>query len=210
MKKLLCLAFIALVSTIVFISCSKDEENLNGTISGLVSEKADANKPISGVSITLSTKGITKTTGNDGRFEFTDLEPGTYTLQAQANTFQTTTKQVTVYAGETITCDFQLEKAQQRKSITITPENVTIAAGMEQGSFTIENNTNEALAYTINQVPEYLQVAPQQGRIAAKGKWTVGVSVLNRQNITEQKTAILFVAIGNDTYPVTITVEPHK
>ena len=210
MKKFFCYILSAFAVFLVFTGCTKDEENLNGTIAGLVTETANANAPIAGASITLNTKGITKTTGSDGRYEFTDLEAGTYTLQIQANGYQSTTKQVTVYAKQTITCDVQLEKAAQSKSIIIEPANVIIDATSSEASFKLVNNTNGALDFTIANVPDFLDVSLGRGTLSLKGQQTIIVKALNRQAITEKKTAILSVNIGNDSYAVNITVEAFK
>ena len=105
------LLFIVAVSSVLMVGCAKDEEELNGKIAGLVTDYTNANTPIAGATVTLSTKGLTKTTGADGRFEFSDVTPGTYTLQIAANSYQATTKQVSVVAGQTANCDVQLTKS---------------------------------------------------------------------------------------------------
>ena len=105
------LPFAAFAFILAFLSgCAKDEVVLTGSINGYVTDFTNANTPIAGASVTLSSKGLTKTTGNDGRFEFQDLEPGTYTLSVKANNYQSTTKQITVYAGQKANCDIQLEQ----------------------------------------------------------------------------------------------------
>ena len=159
MKKLFFL--FSIFSTLAFVSCSKDEVVTTGTIAGLVTDFTNANQPIAGATVTINAKGIAKTTGSDGRYEFIDLEPGTYTLQAVANGYQPTTKQVTVYAAQTINCDFQLDKAAQSNSVVIEPENVVFGANMEQNSFTITNNASKSLSYSISNVPSYIQVTSQ-------------------------------------------------
>lgn len=96
MKKII--SFIFSLSLLLLYSCSEDETILTANISGYVTDYINANSPIAGATVTISTKGISKTTGSDGRYEFTDIEPGTYTLQVAANGYQTTTKQATLYA----------------------------------------------------------------------------------------------------------------
>ena len=93
---------------LMMAGCAKDAEVLTGTISGYVSDYTNANAPIAGATVTLNSKGLTKTTGSDGRFEFSKLEPNTYSISVSANGYQPTTKQVTVYAGQTAGLDFQL------------------------------------------------------------------------------------------------------
>ena len=109
MKKIYSQLIMCVCICLMMAGCTKDAEVLTGTISGFVSDYTNANTAIAGATVTLNSKGLTKTTGSDGRFEFLKLEPGTYSISVTANGFQATTKQVTVYAGQTATCDFQLE-----------------------------------------------------------------------------------------------------
>ena len=124
----------------------------------------------------------------------------------QANNYQATTKQVTVYAGQIVNCDFQLEKGA--KSIEIDPLNIVFGRTMNQASFTITNNTNGPLSYSISNYPDYFQVLPVSATISAKGKQAVGLSLINRSSITTARNAQLTVNVGSDSYIVSINVEP--
>ncbi len=203
-------SFFMLICALTLVSCAKDEVVTTGTIAGLVTDYTNANKPIAGASVTMNIKGITKTTGTDGRFEFTDIEPGTYTLQVQANGYQAGTKQVTVYANQTINCDFQLDKSHQSSSVVISPENVVFGGNMETNSFTITNNSSQSLTYSLSSLPSYIQASPNAGNIAAKGQQTIVLTVLNRSTITAQRTDKLLVNVGSDSYPVNVTVEAFQ
>ena len=68
MKKIL-LLFTVVIGVAMMTGCAKDEENLNGKIAGLISDYTNANTPIAGATVTMNSKGLTKTTGADGRFE---------------------------------------------------------------------------------------------------------------------------------------------
>ena len=199
------LIFLCSISFIA-VSCAKDEEVMTGTINGFVSDYTNANSPIAGATVTINSKGLAKTTGSDGRFEFTGLESGTYSISVLANNFQPTTKQVTVYAGQIVNCDFQLEKGA--KSIDIDPLNIVFGRNMDQASFTITNNTNGPLSYSITNYPDYIQVLPVSATISAKGKQAVGLSLINRSSITTARNAQLTVNVGSDSYIVSINVEP--
>ena len=193
-----------LLGIILISSCSKDEDVMTGTISGFVSEYANANTPIAGASITLNGKGITKVTGSDGRFEFTDLEPGTYTIAASANTYQSTTKQVTVYAGQTINCDFQLAKASS--NVEISPLTLAFGTDNDQLTFTITNRNSSALQYSISGYPSYLTVTPSSATVAGNGgKQTVTVKV-NRNEIDKDVSTSLTVNVGSDSYSVAVSI----
>lgn len=200
---LLCLVVCVIVS-----SCAKDEDNLNGTIAGLITDYTKANSPIAGATVTLSTKGLTKTTGSDGRFEFKGIEPGTYTLQVSANHYETTTKQVTVYAGQTANCDFQLSTGAV--SVNISPVTLSFGNTTEQLSFTITNNSTGTLNYTISNIPNFVQVSPSTGSVAARGRQAVTVTVINRASITTSRNGQLTVNVGSDSYTISVNVEPYQ
>ncbi len=185
-------------------SCAKDEEVLTGTISGFVSDYTNANAPIAGATVTINSKGLTKTTGSDGRFEFSSLEPGTYSISISANNYQPTTKQVTVYAGQKANCDVQLEKAGA--SVEISPMNLSFGQGVEQLSFTIKNNGNQSLTYSISNAPDYIEVSPNSGTVAAKGNQAVSVHVKERSSITSNRSGQITVNVGNDSYIVSFNI----
>lgn len=206
MKKLTSM-LTCLIGLFALIACSEDEEVMTGNISGLVTSYTDANTAIAGATVTLNNKGLTKTTGSDGRFEFPDLEPGTYTLAVAANGFQATTKQVQVYAGENAMCDFQLQKSSS--NVEITPQTLAFGTENNQLSFTIQNNNSRSMQYSITGYPSYISVTPSSATVASMAKQTIVVQV-NRNAITQNVSTSLIVNIGNDSYPVSVTVNHNS
>ena len=181
---------------------------MTGSIKGFVSDYTNANAAIAGATVTINSKGLTKTTGSDGRFEFTELEPGTYSIAVSANNYQATTKQVTVYAGQSVNCDFQLEKASA--NVEISPVTLTFGQDVDQLSFSIKNNSNQSLNYSISDVPEYVEVSPASGTAAAKSTQAVSVKIKDRSNITTNRNGQLKVNIGNDSYIISISVDAYN
>ena len=204
MKELTLNFSLVLLAILTIASCAKDEEVMTGTINGFVSDYTNANAPIAGATVTINSKGLTKTTGSDGRFEFANLEPGTYSIAVSANNYQPTTKQVTVYAGQTVNCDFQLEKAGA--SIEISPQTLSFGKDVEQLSFSIKNNGNSSLNYSISNAPDFIEVSPASGTVAAKATQSVSVHVKERSSITTNRAGQLTVNVGNDSYIVSINV----
>ena len=203
--------FLSLVCILgVFASCGKEEDTpaKTGTVVGIVSDFSNANTPIVGATITLNPTGLSVTTGSEGRFEFSKLEPGTYSISVSADKFHPAAKKVTVNAGQTSACDFQLEKASL--AIAITPQNLVFGRNVEQASFTITNNTNAQLNYSISNYPDYIQVSPLSAIVDAKGKQAVGLTLINRSGITTARNGQLTVNVGNDSYIVNISVEPYQ
>ena len=205
MKKIFSLIFSLML--LLLGSCTKDEVLMTASISGYVTDYVNANAPIAGATVTINTKGITKTTGSDGRYEFTDVEPGTYTLQVTANGYQATTKQTTVYAGEVTNLDFQLSPAGQ--NVEVTPQMLSFGPQSKSLNFSIKNKGNASLQYSITNYPSYITVSPASGSVSAKGTQTVTVNV-NRDALTDDATCQLLVNIGNDSYPVNISINSQE
>lgn len=185
------------------VSCTKDEEVTTGIITGVITDITNANEPIAGATVTVSPTGLSKTTGSDGRYEFPETEAGTYNLTVKANGYQEDSKTVTVYAGRTTTADFQLSIGST--DIEISPFTLNFGPDNEQLSFTIKNKSNRSLQYNISNYPAYLTVSPSSALISAKGTQTVLVKI-NRSLITSNVSFQLIVNIGNDSYPVSITI----
>lgn len=200
-------AILYLLIGLLISSCTKDEAILTATINGYVTEYTNANKPIAGASVTVNTLGITKTTSGDGRYELTDIEPGTYSLQVSANGYQTATKQITVYAGENRTLDFQLSPAGQ--SVEIAPQMLSFGPSTNKLTFSIKNQDNATLQYSITNYPSYISVSPAAGSVSAKGVQTITVEV-KRDAITTDQTCQLLINIGNDSHPVNISINSQE
>ena len=164
MKKIFSLIFSLML--LLLGSCTKDEVLMTASISGYVTDYTNANTPIAGATVTINTKGITKTTGSDGRYEFTDIEPGTYTLQVAANGYQATTKQTTVYAGETTNLDFQLSPAG--RDVEVSPQMLSFGPQNDMLTFSIKNNENHSLQYSITNYPNYITVSPSSGSVSGE------------------------------------------
>lgn len=201
MKKIFSLIFSLML--LLLGSCTKDEVLMTASISGYVTDYTNANTPIAGATVTINTKGITKTTGSDGRYEFTDIEPGTYTLQVAANGYQATTKQTTVYTGETTNLDFQLSPAG--RDVEVSPQMLSFGPQNDMLTFSIKNNENHSLQYSITNYPNYITVSPSSGSVSGKGTQTISVNV-NRELLTTNPSCQLLINIGNDSYPVSITI----
>lgn len=196
-----------LAGILCFLSCAKDVQDMTGTLHGFVSDYAQPNMPLAGVSVTVNGKGLSKTTGSDGRYEFPDLDPGTYTLSASADGYQTTTKQVTIYAGQTANCDFQLSRASSQ--VTVSPLTLAFGTDIDQLTLTISNNNSSSMQYSITDYPDCITVSPASATVAGKGKQTVTVRI-NRDLVDKNISTSLLVNVGNDSYPVSVTIGHHE
>ncbi len=105
---------IAILLSSVFLlgilgSCAKHEISLYSTLYGVVSDH-ETGDPIPNASVVLSPGGKTKTTGDDGLFEFLDLAPVQYTITVQKTGYQTNRKTITAVASEKTEANIPLTK----------------------------------------------------------------------------------------------------
>ncbi len=79
-----------------------------GIISGTVTN-SETGEAVSQVNVTTSPVTNSVNTGSNGQFEITNVKPGTYTITASKEDFETSTTEVAVLAGQTTTADFLLK-----------------------------------------------------------------------------------------------------
>ena len=85
------------------------KQEVFGAISGTVVD-LETGEPIAGALVTLSPGGMNIYTGDDGRFEFLDLDARQYTVTAQKTGYITTRKTVTIVAGSVVDINLILRK----------------------------------------------------------------------------------------------------
>lgn len=95
-----------------------------GTISGVVTLKAN-NTPLHHANVLLIQLKRTAQTGEDGRFVFRQVPPGTYDVVAHMHTLTDQRQTVTVAANGTAEIAFQLAIASVRQEITVTASGET-------------------------------------------------------------------------------------
>lgn len=82
-----------------------------GTISGTVID-LDTGDPVQSATVTLSPTGYNTYTGDNGQFEFLDLDARQYTVTVQKTGYMTNRKTVTTIAGGNVNISLTLKKNQ--------------------------------------------------------------------------------------------------
>lgn len=92
-------------------SCTDDlvDYDVYCTISGTVID-LDTHDPVQSATVTLSPSGYNTYTGDDGRFEFIDLDARQYTVTVQKTGYVTNRKTVTTIAGGNVDISLTLQK----------------------------------------------------------------------------------------------------
>ena len=100
------------IGIIMLLACAKDIEVFTGNIVGKVTDSTTG-KVLQGVSISIKPSGNSQTTGSDGYFEFRDLEPKQYEIQAKKDGYHSNNATVTVVIGQDAKGDIQLTPIEE-------------------------------------------------------------------------------------------------
>lgn len=112
MKKRIGSVLMACAMLLCFVTSCDDgmvDYNVFGSISGTVID-VDTGNPIQQATVTLSPSGMNTYTGDDGHFEFLDLDARQYTVTVQKTGYQTNRKTVTTIAGGNVNISLTLKK----------------------------------------------------------------------------------------------------
>ncbi len=196
-----------LFASLVLWSCARDIEPFTGNILGKITD-AKSGEVLQGVNVTIVPSGTSRTTGGDGYFEFRDLEPKQYEIQAQKNGYITNSKIVNVVAGRDVSGDIQLTPITQDGILALSVSSLNFGSQNSSLSFNIQNNGNKSFNWNISGLDnaDWLSVNPSTGTLAA-GKSNAVAVTLNRDRITEYKEVTLIVNADNESMPLKVIAE---
>lgn len=191
-------------AAIAFAGCSKDEEDVTGSIYGLVTD-ADNGEPIKSANVSLNPGGKSAVTGTDGRYEFLDLEPGQYTVQVVKSGYESNTKRITVEVGKTASGDVVLSKASSK--LKLSTNTLNFGNNWKTLSFSISNiGTTGTISWNVStEGLDWITVSPVSGTTATGKTSEVIVTVL-RDNISGPENGIIKVSADGESLPINVTV----
>lgn len=187
----------------VMTSCTKDEVSKNGRIQGIVSNM-NTNEPIQGVNITLSPTGLSAVTGSDGRYEFSDLEPGLYTVQGVKTGFESNTKSIDVTGNGVTSGDMMMRPAVA--GFTLNVEYLDFGNAFSELSFKIINKSETLpVSWEIDESMNWMTVTPNTGNLQGGQETTVYVKI-DRSLITHDVNANITVRCPEMTVVLPVSV----
>ncbi|MFR3328807.1 MAG: carboxypeptidase regulatory-like domain-containing protein [Odoribacter splanchnicus] len=194
------IVFIAFVAGVA--ACTKDEAETTGSIIGLVT-RGDNGEPLDGVSVSLNPGGKTATTGSDGRYEFVNLEPQQYTVQLMKGGYKTSTRRITVVAGEVAAGDVQLTAGEEEFDLSVS--SLTFSEGKTTSSFDILNiSVSKEISFSIlTGYPSWLSVSEKSGRIPKGGQRSIVVKKINTP--TAGSEGYITVEVAGSTKQIYVT-----
>lgn len=203
MRKLYSL--IVLFTIVLLSSCAKDEVNPFGNIYGVV-VNSNTSEPIQGARITLTPTGKSTVTGNDGSYEFVDLEAGSYKITVQANGYTSTLKNVTVVTGERAIGDVSISPKPQNSKLGVNNDLVLFTKSIKTTTIKIQNLGNSGdIDWTITNVPSWLTVSPVQGSTGV-GKETAVALSLN-SSFAGKGDCVLIINAAGESVSVTVSAD---
>ncbi len=199
--------FCMLLGILMLGACAKDEEVFTGNILGKVTD-AITGEVLQGVTVTITPSGTSRTTGSDGYFEFRDLEPKQYEIQAHKSGYRTNNKIVTVVTGRDVSGDIQLTPIVQDGKLSLSVSSLNFGSQNTSLSFDVQNNGNKSFNWNISGLDkvDWLSMSPTTGTLAA-GKSNAVTVTLKRDRITEYKEATVIVNADNESVALKITAE---
>jgi len=108
---------VAFVLCLVLIATAR-AQNQAGSISGTLMDPGGA--VLRGAQVSIPTKDMIVSTDQQGRFFFSGLQPGNYTLSVSYIGFEKLTKSVTVNPGTSTVVSMQLQVESQKQSVLVT------------------------------------------------------------------------------------------
>lgn len=192
------------------ISCAKDEEDLTGSIYGKVTD-TQSGEVLHGATVTLTPGGISRTTGDDGTYEFLNLEPGQYQVEARKADYVTNTKSVSVVTGKNAMGDITLTPVKKDAKIELGVSTLNFGKTNTSLSFDIFNKGTAKFNWNISGLDkvDWLEVNPASGALEAGKSCAVQVSLL-REKLAENKELTIIINADKESVSLKITVEVER
>ena len=178
-----------------------------GRVYGVVKEELSGDL-ISNCEVSITPGGIVRTTDQAGRYEFADLNVGSYSIAFRKAGFKDASIQVTVVAGG----EHQVDVRMTAKSPFFLAETSLDFGEMEINKVIhLYNESDADCTYSVKNVPSWLLLDPATGTVAAGSSATVAASVnKDAVNCGKYFQEISFDYTGKRSGSVSIPVSMEK
>ena len=217
MKKLLSIIFSSLLLlSFILISCEPEDLG-TATIYGIVTDKASG-EPIQKAGVELLPSGLKTITGTDGRFEFTNLMAGSYSLSiTQKGYNDVNAVNVELSMGQSLQRDVQMELIPP--ALKVVDEDNKDLSVLDFGSaeadiaraFNIFNDGTEKLEWEVTKTAFWIDsISKTSGALYSNNKQPIVVFIdRNKLEEGENKTT-LQVTSTNGSKSITIKAENKR
>ena len=211
MKKSLYFFFGILLICGIYQACAPDVE-LPGSIYGVVADKATG-EPIKSAGVELSPSGLKTITGSEGQFEFTELDPGKYTLLiTKTGYIDGVSSTIEVKAGQQAKGDVQMEKLPP--ALKVVNDNREEISTLDFGSaiddvarsFSLFNDGTESLEWQITVTADWIKsVSKIEGVLSAGATQSLIVTIDRTKLKSGENTTTVHITSNNGSKQLTIT-----
>ena len=138
------------------------QNTVSGDITGIISDPSGAVLPNTQVTVKNNATGQTQTatTNAQGVYRFSLLQPGTYTVSAQGQGFQTVQRSTNVTVGQASTINLQLSLSQQSETVEVSAEGGVVQTQNGNISTTFSPSQIENTPNGGNDLSYIVQLAP--------------------------------------------------
>ena len=224
MKKIIYLLVGIVLFGGLYYSCAPEE--LPGSIYGTVVDKATG-EPIKSAGVELSPSGLKTVTGSEGQFEFTELDPGKYTLLiTKTGYIDGVSHTIEVKPGQQAKGDVQIEKLPP--ALKVVNDNREEIDSLDFGSaiddmarsFSIFNDGTESLEWELTATADWIKSVSKTSGTLSAGATQSLIITIDRVKLSsgENKTTVhitsnsgskqLVVIATNDYHVTTLNVLP--
>ncbi len=210
MKKSLYFLFSLLLVCGIYQACAP--EDLPGSIYGTVVDKATG-EPIKSAGVELSPSGLKTVTGSEGQFEFTELDPGKYTLVITKTGYMDgVSHTIEVKPGQQAKGDVQIEKLPP--ALKVVDDNRQEISTLDFGSaeadvarsFSLFNDGTESLEWQITTTAEWIKsVSKIEGVLSAGATQSLIVTIDRTKLKSGENTTTAHITSNNGSKQLTIT-----
>lgn len=197
------------IGIIMLLACAKDIEVFTGNIVGKVTDSTTG-KVLQSVSVSIKPSGNSQTTGSDGYFEFRDLEPKQYEIQAKKDGYHSNNATVTVVIGQDAKGDIQLTPIEEDGILALSVSSLNFGTEYNTLTFDVKNVGNAGdINWEITGIDaDWIKVTPTSGTTAMSKSSAVKVDI-NREKLLDGNNSTT-ILVNSDGESLRLTINAEK
>lgn len=186
-------------------ACNDEIVVTNGDVYGIVTDIANG-EPVRNAIVTLSPGNLTTITGNDGHYEFTDIESGLYKLMVSSTGYITNMHQISVVSGKSVTCDIALAKQTEIAGLTVSSYLLNFGNKYTELVLTLANSSSSGIMdWNITNISKsWLSVSETSGSLEI-GQ-SVDLKVTVDRSAVPVGDELTFITVNANKQSATITI----
>ena len=196
--------FICLTLLLLFGCETEDYVSVVGQIEGTVVD-ADTKEPIAKCEVISSSHG-TKFTDENGRFNFTDVEPGSIELTYKATGYENITRQFDVSAGKSVSANVSLKPVSVVNNLIPNKNVLDFGNRTAVLNLILKNPTSSSINYHITSDTKWINTDPNQGTVLANMESTIAISVDRNEISDGSYEKILYIETSAGSIEILIQV----